>query len=365
MKKVIVLGATGTIGRNTLSVIDHLGGGWQTDLITAFTRKTELEQLAKQYGARAFTTDPETVLKEIRESDAGIVVNGIAGAAGLLPSFEAVRSGKRLALANKETVVMAGALLKAEAARSGAEIIPVDSEHAALFELRRAADPASIRKLIITASGGAFRDTPAEDLARVTPEQALRHPTWKMGPKITVDSATMANKGLEVIEAVCLFDCPPDKIEVFIHPQSRIHALIQTAEGTFTAQISAPDMRIPIALIQTAEGTFTAQISAPDMRIPIQNALTYPEKAAAPCPDTDLTAEALTFTRPDPRKYPMLPLAFRAAEAGLSAAIAYNAANEVAVAAFLAHRLPFLSIARLTEAVLNKPLPPAPASLKY
>ena len=341
MKKVIVLGATGTIGRNTLSVIDHLGGGWQTDLITAFTRKTELEQLAKQYGARAFTTDPETVLKEIRESDAGIVVNGIAGAAGLLPSFEAVRSGKRLALANKETVVMAGALLKAEAARSGAEIIPVDSEHAALFELRRAADPASIRKLIITASGGAFRDTPAEDLARVTPEQALRHPTWKMGPKITVDSATMANKGLEVIEAVCLFDCPPDKIEVFIHPQSRIHALIQTAEGTFTAQISAPDMRIPI-----------------------QNALTYPEKAAAPCPDTDLTAEALTFTRPDPRKYPMLPLAFRAAEAGLSAAIAYNAANEVAVAAFLAHRLPFLSIARLTEAVLSRPLPPAPASLE-
>ena len=236
---------------------------------------------------------------------------------------------------------MAGALLKAEAARSGAEIIPVDSEHAALFELQRTAAPNQIRKLIITASGGAFRDTPLEELTHVTPEQALHHPTWKMGPKITVDSATMANKGLEVIEAVYLFDRRPDEIEVLIHPQSRIHALIQTAEGTFTAQISAPDMRIPI-----------------------QNALTYPEKAAAPSPDTDLTAEALTFTRPDPRKYPMLPLAFRAAESGLSAAITYNAANEIAVAAFLGHRLPFLSIARLTEAVLNKPLPPAPASLE-
>lgn len=341
MKKVIVLGATGTIGLNTLSVIGHLGIEWQADLITAFSRKTELEQLARQYNARTFTTDSETMLKEIRESDADIVVNGIAGAAGLLPSFETVRCGKRLALANKETIVMAGALLKAEAARSGAEIIPVDSEHAALFELQRTAAPNQIRKLIITASGGAFRDTPLEDLTHVTPEQALHHPTWKMGPKITVDSATMANKGLEVIEAVYLFDRRPDEIEVLIHPQSRIHALIQTAEGTFTAQISAPDMRIPI-----------------------QNALTYPEKAAAPSPDTDLTAEALTFTRPDPRKYPMLPLAFRAAESGLSATITYNAANEIAVAAFLGHRLSFLSIARLTEAVLNKPLPPAPASLE-
>ena len=341
MKKVIVLGATGTIGLNTLSVIEHLGSEWQADLITAFSRKTELEQLARQYNARTFTTDSETMLKEIRESDADIVVNGIAGAAGLLPSFETVRCGKRLALANKETIVMAGALLKAEAARSGAEIIPVDSEHAALFELQRTTAPNQIRKLIITASGGAFRDTPLEELTHVTPEQALHHPTWKMGPKITVDSATMANKGLEVIEAVYLFDRRPDEIEVLIHPQSRIHALIQTAEGTFTAQISAPDMRIPI-----------------------QNALTYPEKAAAPSPDTDLTAEALTFTRPDPRKYPMLSLAFRAAESGLSATITYNAANEIAVAAFLEHRLPFLSIARLTEAVLNKPLPPAPASLE-
>lgn len=339
-KKVIVLGATGTIGRNTLSVIASHPDDFSVDLITARSRKEELSELASQYGARTFTTDTETMLREIRESDADIVVNGIAGAAGLLPSFETARSGKRLALANKESIVMAGPLLKTEAARHGCEIIPVDSEHAALFELQKLVPSDQIAEIVITASGGAFRDMPFEELEKATPEQALNHPTWKMGPKITVDSATMANKGLEVIEAVYLFERNPEQITVLIHPQSRVHALIRTTEGSFFSQISAPDMRIPI-----------------------QNALTYPGKSFGSCPDTDLTAADLSFCKPDIRKYPMLPLAYRAAAEGLSATITYNAVNEIAVEAFFRHKLSFFGIARLTEAVLDLPLPPAPLSL--
>ena len=339
-KKVIVLGATGTIGRNTLSVIDSHSDEFTTDMITAHSRKEELAELAAQYNARTFTTDTETVLREIRESDADIVVNGIAGAAGLLPSFETARSGKRLALANKESIVMAGPLLLEEARRNGCEIIPVDSEHAALFELQKLVPPEQIDEIVITASGGAFRDLPFEELENVTPEQALNHPTWKMGPKITVDSATMANKGLEVIEAVYLFHRSPDLIRVLIHPQSRVHALIRTTEGSFFSQISAPDMRIPI-----------------------QNALTYPGKSFGSCPDTDLTVADLSFRKPDLRKYPMLPLAYRAAAEGLSATITYNAVNEIAVDAFFRRQLSFFGIARLTEAVLDLPLPATPQTL--
>lgn len=340
MKKVIVLGATGTIGRNTLSVIETHSTGFSVDMITAHSKKEELAELASRYRARTFTTDTETMLREIRESDADIVVNGIAGAAGLIPSFETARSGKRLALANKESIMMAGPLLKEEATRNGCEIIPVDSEHAALFELQKLVPAGQIAEIVITASGGAFRDATYEETEKATPEQALNHPTWKMGPKITVDSATMANKGLEVIEAVYLFDRRPDQISVLIHPQSRVHALIRTTEGSFFAQISAPDMRIPI-----------------------QNALTYPEKRFGSCPSTDLTAADLSFRKPDLRKYPMLPLAYRAATAGLSATITYNAVNEVAVDAFFRHKLSFFGIARLTEAVLDLPLPPAPQTL--
>lgn len=329
-KKVIVLGATGTIGLNTLSVIESHPDLFSADLLTARSREKELAELAKKHRARIFTTDTQTMLREIRESDADIVVNGIAGAAGLLPSFEAVRSGKRLALANKETIVMAGPLLLEEARHSGAEIIPVDSEHAALFELQKTVTRDQIAEIVITASGGAFRDLSFEEMKKVTPEQALYHPTWKMGPKITVDSATMANKGLEVIEAVYLFNRSPKEIQVLIHPQSRVHALIRTKEGSFFSQISAPDMRIPI-----------------------QNALSYPQKIASPTPPTDLTAADLSFRQPDFRKYPMLPLAYRAADEGLSATIAYNAADEIAVDAFLNRRISFFDIARLTEATLD------------
>lgn len=341
MKKIIVLGATGTIGLNTLSVVENHPQEFCVDMLTAHSNEKILEKLALKYRPRVYTTDTQRMLKEIRESSASIVVNGISGAAGLRASFEAVRSGKRLALANKETIVMAGPLLKKEALKYNSEVIPVDSEHAALFELQRLVPSHQIKKIIITASGGAFRDKTIEEMKNATPAQALAHPTWKMGPKITIDSATMANKGLEVIEAVYLFQRDPQEIQVLIHPQSRIHALIQTTEGSFFSQISAPDMRIPI-----------------------QNALTYPEKLTTSLEETDLTETELNFTYPDKKKYPMLPLAFQAAKEGLSATITYNAVNEIAVEAFMKTQISFFDIARLTERVLNLPLPTLPQTLE-
>ena len=257
-------------------------------------------------------------------------MNGIAGASGLLPSLAALRSGKDLALANKESLVMAGNIVQREAAAQGRKVLPVDSEHAALFSMLQCQAADEVSELILTASGGAFRDLPHAELSKVRFADALRHPTWKMGAKITVDSATMANKGLEVIEAHRLFGIALSRIRVLIHPQSLVHSLVRTVDGTLHAECSTPDMRIPI-----------------------QNALTFPATRANEVDALDLIGRSLTFLPVDPVKYRMLDLAYQAA--GLSAAhpIVYNAANEVAVAAFMEDAIPFTAIAAVVEDVLE------------
>jgi 1-deoxy-D-xylulose-5-phosphate reductoisomerase len=270
----------------------------------------------------------------IEKTEADIVVNAAAGAAGLIPSFCAIGSGKDLALANKETIVMAGRLILEAASKAGKNILPVDSEHSAIFNMVERFGRPSVRGVIITASGGAFRDLPAERLQHVTPRDALAHPTWNMGAKITVDSASMANKGLEVIEAARLFSFSSAEIQVVIHPESRVHSFIRTQDGSLYAQMSRPDMRIPIL-----------------------NALSWPEVMTESVADMDPSDIQLHFSKPDPQRYPLLGLAYQALEAGEGATTAYNAANEVAVQAFMDGQVRFTDIPRVVALTLASGFP--------
>jgi 1-deoxy-D-xylulose-5-phosphate reductoisomerase len=271
----------------------------------------------------------------IAETEADIVVNGSSGSGGLRPSLAALSSGKDLALANKESVVMAWPLLDELSRAHGSKIIPVDSEHSALFQLiarigGAKVGAAEIDELIITASGGAFRDRNLLELAHVTPDEAASHPNWNMGRKITIDSATMANKGLEVIEASRLFGFESSRVRVLVHPQSLVHSLVRTRDGSLFAQLSAPDMRVPI-----------------------QNALTWP--LCIPCPfgRLDLAGLSLEFNEPQPERYPLLGLAYEALAAGEGATVAYNAANEIAVASFEACRIGYTDIARVVSRTIE------------
>jgi len=272
----------------------------------------------------------DAVRRLLMETEADIVINGIAGSAGLMPSVWALQSGKDLALANKETIVMAGPLIQALAEKEGRLILPVDSEHSAIFHLLRRQNLSELRGIVITASGGAFRSTPLDDFQHITLRDALRHPTWDMGAKITIDSATMANKGLEIIEAHYLFHLPASQISVLIHPQSCIHSMVQSVDGSFYAQISSPDMRIPI-----------------------QNAITYPEVTHSEFGGLDFTSANFTFQDPDYKRYPVLPLAFQAVENGGSYPLVYNTANEAAVEAFRQEKIRFIDIAPVVEATLQ------------
>jgi 1-deoxy-D-xylulose-5-phosphate reductoisomerase len=351
VKKVVVLGSTGSIGESTLAVIRAMPGSFRVVALACGTRVGRLAAQCAEFapeGAAAMAegaedalraaaasgtrvhTGTDGMLRMIRDTRADVVVNGISGAAGLLPTMAALAAGGTLALANKESMVMAGPLVLAEAAARGCRLIPVDSEHAALFSLLGRQDPGEVTELILTASGGAFRDLSFEELSRVRLADALRHPTWKMGAKITVDSASMANKGLEVIEAHRLFGVHPSKIKVLIHPESIVHSLLRTVDGTLHAELSTPDMRIPI-----------------------QNALTYPARIAGTVEVLDLAGRKLTFLPVDPRKHRLIDLAYAAAARSAAHPIVYNAANEVAVAAFMADALPFTSIASLVEDALS------------
>jgi 1-deoxy-D-xylulose-5-phosphate reductoisomerase len=255
--------------------------------------------------------------------EAGFVMSAIVGVDGLEATYEAVRRKKRVGLANKEVLVAGGALVMQASIESGAELIPVDSEHNGAHQCLRAGLRQEVSKLILTASGGPFRKTPREQMAGVTPEQALNHPTWKMGKRITIDSATLMNKGFEVIEACWLFDFPPKDVEVVVHPESKVHALVEYLDGSVIAQVCATDMRMPI-----------------------QYAMTYPERAAAPVPRLDWSEAAQwTFEPPDYQKFPLLGMAYEAISAGGSAPATLNAADEVAVEAFLAGNIPFPGIA--------------------
>jgi 1-deoxy-D-xylulose-5-phosphate reductoisomerase len=314
-RRIALLGATGSIGRQAIEVIEANPG---LELVAATSGSSPIEGLAPltQTGG-----DPTELLERAQPD---VVLNAVVGFAGLAPTMWALEHGVTLALANKESLVAAGELALAAHARGGGELIPVDSEHSALFQCARLGIPES---LVLTASGGPFRGKTRDELQHVTPEEALVHPTWSMGPKITVDSATLANKGLEIVEAHFLFGLPYERIEVVIHPPSIVHGLVRFRDGASIAHLGYPDMRVPISY-----------------------ALTYPERAATPVPPLEL--RTLEFHGPDTDTFRMLALGREAGERGGTYPCAYNAANEVAVQAFLEGRIGFLDIAAAVEDVL-------------
>ena len=356
MKRLTIIGSTGSIGQNTLRVVEHLSHRFQIFALAANSAARQLaEQAAEFHPAVVALGDagrvdefqqrcrelkvsiPEIVtgesgLRKITSAaDVDIVVSAAVGAAGIQPTYTAVASGKTVALANKEAMVIAGELLRKTAASTGARIIPVDSEHSALDQCLRSGQRAEVRRLILTASGGPFRDTPHDRFSSITPEEALKHPTWKMGKRITVDSATLMNKGLEVIEARWLFDIPAEKIDIMVHPQSVMHSMVEFVDGSVVGQLGTADMRQPI-----------------------QYALTYPERLSSPVPPLDWNlVSRLDFMQPDRRKFPCISLAYRAIEAGGTAPAVLNAADEIAVEAFLNRKISFSDIPKLIAGTLE------------
>ncbi|MDQ7778262.1 MAG: 1-deoxy-D-xylulose-5-phosphate reductoisomerase [Planctomycetota bacterium] len=364
-KNVLIFGATGSIGRNALEVLARLGDRFAVYGLTAAERHGELAMQAEKHGARVVgianpahasalrsrmaamsppvevACGPEELAALAARPEIDIVLCAVTGGVGLPLTLSAVRAGKRLALANKESLVMAGGFVLAEAKKAGAEIIPVDSEHSALFQSVRGHNRAEVDRLILTASGGAFLSATREEAEKILPEAALGHPTWNMGPKVTIDSATMMNKALEVIEAHWLFNLPPSRIDVVIHPQAVIHSMVQFRDASIIAQLAVPDMKLPI-----------------------QYALTFPDRVESPCAKLDLVkVGALTFQRPGEEKARALRLGYRAAEVGGTAGAVLNAANEVAVGLFLEKKIPFPRIVSLVEEVFNRHAPDPAASL--
>ena len=354
VKCVSILGSTGSIGRQSLDVIENL----KSVQVAALTAGTNVERMVQQ--CRRFR--PQLAVMATREAaqelqaaltgektqvawgedgliaaatipEADCVITAVVGMVGLKPTLAAIRAKKRIGLANKETLVCAGELVMAEAEKCGAEIVPVDSEHSAIFQcLMGCADRREVKKILLTCSGGPFFDMDAADLKYVTKADALRHPNWKMGPKITVDCATLMNKGLEVIEAMRLYRVPLEQVEVLVHRQSIVHSLVEFTDGAVMAQLGAPDMRLPIQL-----------------------ALTYPQRMESPAPKLDLTqCAALTFCHPDLEKFPCLALAMQCAKQGGTACPAMNGANEEAVALFLADKIGFYDIYRLVSQAVEQ-----------
>jgi 1-deoxy-D-xylulose-5-phosphate reductoisomerase len=349
---IAVLGSTGSIGRNTLDVIEGSRGRLRVVGIAAHRRLEELQQQALNHQPKwVVASDPERArlfpwhlpencellrgpagLERLAAApDVDVVVAAIVGSAGLHSTWAAVESGKRVALANKETLVLAGQLVMDLAHHCQAEILPVDSEHSAIFQALQSGQPNEVRHIILTASGGPFRSYSAKQLEQVTIEQALSHPTWEMGPKITVDSATMMNKALEIIEARWLFQLQPEQIQVVIHPQSVVHSMVEFVDGSVIAQLSPPDMRVPI-----------------------RYALTYPERWDGPADRLDLTERwSLDFEPPDPARFPAIGLGYEVARAGGTTGAVLNAANEAAVEQFLQGNLSFSRIVPACRAVLD------------
>ena len=351
-RPIAILGATGSFGMTTLAVVRAHPTLLRVAGLAAHTRWRELIGPVKEFQVKTIAlADPAAAAAarasgefpgvRILEGTAGLtevaclpevhtVVSAVVGTAGLAPTLAALQARKHVALASKELLVLAGKFVTAAARAAGTTLLPVDSEHNAIHQLLRGKDRTEIARLVLTASGGAFRDTPLAELARVTVAQALQHPNWNMGPKVTIDSATMANKGLEVIEARWLFDLPESRIDVVVHPQSIIHSLVTLSDGSLQAQLSPPHMAYPI-----------------------QDCLLFPQRLPCPAPQLNLAeALALTMSPPDPARYPCLGLARAAAAAGGTAPAIFNAANEVAVEAFVAGAVPFTGIAELVQQTL-------------
>jgi 1-deoxy-D-xylulose-5-phosphate reductoisomerase len=350
-RRIAILGSTGSVGCNTVELVAASPELYEVEALVAQRSVERLAQQARQLEAKLAVVADESRYRALKDllSGSGIeiaagpeavveaaarpsdwVMAAIVGAAGLASTLEAVRRGALVAFANKEVLVCAGALVTEEARRHGARLLPVDSEHNAIFQVFDAAQPEAVERIVLTASGGPFRDRPLAAMAAVTPAEAVKHPNWSMGAKISVDSATMMNKGLEVIEAHHLFPLTPEQVVVVVHPQSVIHGLVYYTDGSVLAQLGSPDMRTPIA-----------------------NALGWPKRIAAPSPRLDLAQLGrLTFEPPDPRRFPALRVAREALIAGGGAPTVLNAANEVAVAAFLESRIGFLDIVAIVEETL-------------
>ncbi len=354
VKQIAILGSTGSIGKNALRVIDALGPQYHVAALSAHSNVRLLAEQARrhkpafvavtnadyaeQLGEFLGDLDVEILagpdglvqIAELEEVD--VVLTAVVGAAGLPAVLAAGRKGKRLAIANKEPLVIAGELLRRETEKNGGIILPVDSEHSAVFQAMRSGSREEVKKIILTASGGPFREAAAEDIRDVTLEQALSHPVWDMGPKITVDSATMMNKAFEIIEARWLFDIPVEKIEVLIHPESIVHSIVEFVDGSMIAQLGEPDMCLPI-----------------------QYALTYPARVAGIAGGLRLEEVGkLTFEKPNLQTFRALSLGYEVARTGGTAAVVFNAANEAAVEEFLAGRIKFVNIVELIEHCLNK-----------
>lgn len=365
VKGVVILGSTGSIGRQTLDVIESLAGRFRIIGLAAGRNVSVLAEQARQFKPRyIFAEDGQgrryledvgvlgsgqgqarwVAMEEmVTDPDVDLVMVATVGRAGLSPTLAAIRAGKNIALANKETLVMAGHIVTEEARRHGVQLLPVDSEHSAIWQCLWGEDPGSISRLILTASGGAFRDRPLDELARVSPEEALRHPTWNMGRKITIDSATLLNKGFEVIEARWLFDIPYERIDVVLHRESIIHSLVEFCDGCLKAQLGLPDMREPI-----------------------QCALCYPQRVArAHASRLDLgKIGALHFAALDTQRYPCVGLALEAGRKGGTYPAVLAAADETAVDRFLAGYIGFLDIARVVEATLSAHKPSGAPTLE-
>jgi len=362
VRRISILGATGSVGTSTLDLVERHPDRFEVIALTAATNATALAACARRTGAKLAVIADERKLPELREAlagsdcraatghdamleaaagDAEWVMAAIVGCAGLEPVMAAVEAGRTIALANKEALVTAGPLMTDAARRTGATILPVDSEHNAIFQCLAGNSPDGVAKLILTASGGPFRSWSKTEMDVATPEQALAHPNWSMGAKISIDSATMMNKGLELIEAHHLFGLPSERIDILVHPQSVIHSMVEYVDGSVIAQLGSADMRIPIA-----------------------HALAWPDRIATRAETLDLIKVAnLSFEPPDDVRFPSLRLARAALESGRGEAIVLNAANELAVAAFLDRRIAFGEIAQIVERAIEQTDAPAPQSI--
>ena len=361
-RTVTILGATGSIGASTLDLIRRERDKWRVAALTANGNAADLARLAREFGAELAVVADEAALPELRAAlegsgiaarggaealveaaslPADITVAAIVGCAGLAPTMAAIEQGCTVALANKEALVSAGDVMTAAVARHGTTLLPVDSEHNAIFQCLAGNSDKDVRSITLTASGGPFRDWSLEQLAAATPAQAVKHPNWDMGAKISVDSATMFNKGLELIEAHHLFPVGLAKLRIVVHPQSVVHSMVEYRDGSTLAQLGPSDMRVPIA-----------------------SCLAWPARMDTPCDPLDLAALGeLTFRAPDEVRFPATRLCRQAAEAGGAAPAVLNAAHEIAVASFLAGHLPFTRIAVMVDEVLGRYAPVAPASL--
>jgi 1-deoxy-D-xylulose-5-phosphate reductoisomerase len=363
MRSVSIFGATGSVGVSALELIAHEPDRWSVEALTANTNAQLLARQAKACGAHMAVVAADSAYAELKDALSGtgiecaagtaaleeaamrsadVTLAAIVGAAGLLTTLRAVEQGGIVAIANKETLVCAGPLVTAAAQASGARLLPVDSEHNAIFQVFDFDAPESVARIILTASGGPFRTLSCEQMRTMTPDQAIAHPVWSMGAKISVDSATLMNKGLEMIEAARLFPVGPDQIDVVVHPQSIVHSFVEYIDGSVLAQLGSPDMKTPIAY-----------------------ALAYPERISTPVERLDLvSAGRLDFEAPDPQRFPALRLAREALEMDGGAPIALNAANEVAVEAFLKKRIGFLDICAINEEVMGRMSGAAAATLE-